>query len=624
MCLTVCLLSLCASRVISQQSNKPVTQSSFINKRITRDNLISSLKLGERERKTAEWYIQLIKQHGVDFRLKPSDEQKIREAGKYLGQKGVTELLAAVRNSYKVLILVAEFQSLDKQESPAVTEMILNQLRAATRVYSDTRIEYLSAPITVQQGDDAARQTGKESGANFVIWGWYSRSRTNVYANVHFVFVNDLESWPLCVKSEEETFNLPLDNSESYSLQTKLTDHMTYLTLFATGLSRLDANDADAAIEKFNQALKLQDVPEQMVDPAQVYHSRARAFLLKNNYDLAIADYDKIVRLKPIAQSYISRGAAYRGKGEYDLALADLNQAISLDPRSTDAHHGRGVVYTMKGRYDLAIIDFSNAIALDSKYTDAYFGRGYAYKSQGNHDLALADFNQAISLDPSYVCAYYGRGATYEMMGNSDLAIDNYTHVITHHPDFSATYVIYAFRGQLYAKKGRYDLAIADFNNLVALHPEALAYSTRARAYAAMGKDDLAIADFSQAITLDPKDVDAYIDRGRLYGKKEKYNLAIDDFSQAILLNPKHAGAYFKRGVTYFVEGKIDLAIADLTNTITLDPDHMPAYFTRGLAHVESGNTIRAVLDFNKVLHSSSDPELRRRAEQKLKQITVK
>jgi len=90
LCSIVCVFSSPPSAVSRQQANKP----------ITKDNLVSSLKLGRRQRATAAGFIELIKLRGVDFALSPSDEQEIRRAGDYLGQKGLDDVIAAIRRSF--------------------------------------------------------------------------------------------------------------------------------------------------------------------------------------------------------------------------------------------------------------------------------------------------------------------------------------------------------------------------------------------------------------------------------------------------------------------------------------------------------------------------------------------
>jgi hypothetical protein len=68
---------------------------------ITKDNLVSSIKLGKRERKTVARYIKLINRYGVDFSLTPEIEQEIRREGEYLGKAGIDKLVDAVHSNYR-------------------------------------------------------------------------------------------------------------------------------------------------------------------------------------------------------------------------------------------------------------------------------------------------------------------------------------------------------------------------------------------------------------------------------------------------------------------------------------------------------------------------------------------
>ena len=72
------------------------------------------------------------------------------------------------------------------------------------------------------------------------------------------------------------------------------------------------------------------------------YHHRGVGYLLQQNFDRAIVEFNEALKVDPTyKRSYNSRGNAWKGKGELDLAVADYNEAIHLDPsfrfRTTDA-----------------------------------------------------------------------------------------------------------------------------------------------------------------------------------------------------------------------------------------------------------------------------------------------
>ena len=72
---------------------------------------------------------------------------------------------------------------------------------------------------------------------------------------------------------------------------------------------------------------------------ANVWYDRANAYLDKDNYDRAIADYTEALRLNPNdTAALVNRGIAYRDKGQYDQAIEDHDRAIRLDlhPPATD------------------------------------------------------------------------------------------------------------------------------------------------------------------------------------------------------------------------------------------------------------------------------------------------
>jgi tetratricopeptide (TPR) repeat protein len=138
---------------------------------------------------------------------------------------------------------------------------------------------------------------------------------------------------------------------------------------------------------------------------AEAYHSRGIVYYLKQNYDAAIADYDKAISLDPKGRSnfYANRGMAYIGKGLFDKAFSDLDRAISMDPKDFRAYGGRGRAYAGRGDLDRAIADYTRSLELDpwpdqSGITRA--DRGDAYFAKEQYESALFDYQKALGSFP--------------------------------------------------------------------------------------------------------------------------------------------------------------------------------------------------------------------------------
>jgi tetratricopeptide (TPR) repeat protein len=110
----------------------------------------------------------------------------------------------------------------------------------------------------------------------------------------------------------------------------------------------------------------------------------------------------EVIRLNPNnAEAYNFRGNTNYHKNDFNTAIADFNRAIKLNQDKASGYHGRGDAYNRKGDYESAIADLSIAISLNPNDADSYLTRADAYSNKGDYDKAIADYNQAIRLKPS-------------------------------------------------------------------------------------------------------------------------------------------------------------------------------------------------------------------------------
>ena len=87
------------------------------------------------------------------------------------------------------------------------------------------------------------------------------------------------------------------------------------------------------------------------------------------------------------------------------MAIADYDRVIALKPDYADAYNNRGIVYRVERNPDRAIQDFDQAIKLKPRGATFYVNRGLAYRDKGEHRRSTADYDQAIALQPDFACS---------------------------------------------------------------------------------------------------------------------------------------------------------------------------------------------------------------------------
>jgi tetratricopeptide (TPR) repeat protein len=177
---------------------------------------------------------------------------------------------------------------------------------------------------------------------------------------------------------------------------------------------------------------------------AVALNNRGNAHLGNRNYDRAIDDYSKAIRLdRRYALGFSNRGLAYVRKGRIDRAIEDFDEAIRLNPKFAMAFVHRAVAYLEKaqwdfdaylaeGKYeDLAIQDLDKAIRLDRNNAVAYRNRGFVNARMQRYDRAIQDYDEAIRLDPRVSSHFSGRAYALRFVGQYERAIADYRKALT-------------------------------------------------------------------------------------------------------------------------------------------------------------------------------------------------
>jgi tetratricopeptide (TPR) repeat protein len=191
------------------------------------------------------------------------------------------------------------------------------------------------------------------------------------------------------------------------------------------------AERKDEAISDLSQSLAL--------EPDNVERRRDRAFHLyfKQQYDQAIADFDKVLAVNPTGHLTIFRGFSYLAKGDDTRGFADLTKGIELSPEDAWYRLQRGKEYAKRGKTDEALADANKAIALKSDDIDSYLFRAELFTRQGKTGEAIADLTRASEIKPDYSVPISNRVLLYEQTKQYDLALADYDKLLAMKPDDS-------------------------------------------------------------------------------------------------------------------------------------------------------------------------------------------
>ena len=147
-------------------------------------------------------------------------------------------------------------------------------------------------------------------------------------------------------------------------------------------------------------ALKDEDDLNKKSRDYEYFFNRAQDEFEVANYEEAILDYNKALKLSPteICLVYSMRGNAKRNLGDLDGAISDQNKALGFDPLYIDGYFNRSSAKLKKGDFTGAIDDYTKVIQINPNDSDAFFNRAYVKNKVGDIKGACEDWKKAADL----------------------------------------------------------------------------------------------------------------------------------------------------------------------------------------------------------------------------------
>ena len=208
----------------------------------------------------------------------------------------------------------------------------------------------------------------------------------------------------------------------------------------AMAISSLGVKGRDKTIIRLvDQSLKLR--PSKVGRVVTPYYMRAISKFNLNDYQGAIADYDRVIEENnyrefkidlrgylPISAirlvyAYNNRGVAKGKSGDAPGAISDYNKAIEINPQHFNAYLNRGNAKSESGDHQGAISDYNKAIEINPLDPKSYYNRGYVKIGLIDYRGAIKDFTRALEINPHYPDANLYRGHAKSRLGDYEGAI---------------------------------------------------------------------------------------------------------------------------------------------------------------------------------------------------------
>jgi len=175
------------------------------------------------------------------------------------------------------------------------------------------------------------------------------------------------------------------------------------------------------------------------------------------------------------ATAYRERADAYDGQHDYEDAITDYSRAIRLNPSDPTLYLARSMIYADEKQFSNAVTSCTAAIALDSGYSEAYCNRGYYLSRLGNYRAGIEDCQKALAMDTNSVWAYNNLAWLLSIVPDAKLrdgkkAVQYATKAcdMTHWKDPIFIDTLAA----AYAESGRYRKAVKLEKSIIAIMPE--------------------------------------------------------------------------------------------------------------------------------------------------------
>ncbi|VDL86128.1 unnamed protein product [Nippostrongylus brasiliensis] len=110
---------------------------------------------------------------------------------------------------------------------------------------------------------------------------------------------------------------------------------------------------------------KLPELTEAEIAEANKLKEEGNDLMKSSQFDAAVSKYNEAIKLNRDPVYFCNRAAAYCRLEQYDLAIQDCRTALALDPKYSKAYGRMGLALSCQNRYEQAVEAYKKALELD-------------------------------------------------------------------------------------------------------------------------------------------------------------------------------------------------------------------------------------------------------------------
>lgn len=146
-------------------------------------------------------------------------------------------------------------------------------------------------------------------------------------------------------------------------------------------------------------------------------------------------------------------------------------------------------------------------------------------------------------------------------------------------------------------------------------------YAYQARLYAKLEEYELALSALDRAVQFSPLDDGLLILRGDIHRQMTAYTQALQDYTRVLDGHPEAVTARIRRAEMLHATGDFAQALQDIDAALKHEPRSLRLLYRRGLILVDLRRPREASADFRQVAQLSPDADLKKKAEQRLREL---